>query len=700
SKKSLVVASIPESDIEIGGEAGQLALESIEHTFGRKEAIWTPVRATEGFEVVRRRLFLDCKDTKARDAVCTKFSKMYSKFQNDFPTEAGEADYFKRLQSCYPIHPEVFERLYGDWATLDRFQRTRGVLRLMAAVIHELWMGSDAGLMIMPGSLPLDRPNVRDELTRYLSESWNAVVDGEIDGRESVPFQTDQINQRFGGVLAARRVARTIMLGSAPTRMEQNVRGIESSRIRLGVVQPDENIATFNDALSTLTNTSAYLYSNPTKDRYWYDTRPTLRKMAEDRATQQLPSDVEFEIENRLQRLRVVHPFAGVHASPPSSFEVPDEQRARLVILAPKQTYNSKKESSPAQTAIVEMLEQRGKHPRIYRNMLAFVAADEKLMEELNKRVRYYLAWKSIKDDGEQLDLDKAQKQETENNLSREDRAVDDQINDAYCHLFVPYIDRTADLKKTQWDIASIKGGSESIVAKAGKRMLDNEQIIAEWAPMLLRMELDNLLWKEDDHISVKKLWEYLCSYGYLSRLAREDVLFNTIRKGVASSEFFAYAAGFDNTRYVDLKLNQAVIDVDRSGYLVKIDVAKRQLEAEGVQEPGSGLVTAGVSGAAEDPAGYDGEPGRTGIGVSGSKKKPKNTGFFLSTAIDRTRIGKEVQQLYEEVIKHLEDVDGATLDISLELTMKAPEGVPQQVVRTVIENCNTLKVKKFGFSD
>ena len=165
--------------------------------------------------------------------------------------------------SCYPIHPEVFDRLYEDWATLERFQRTRGVLRLMAAVIHELWMGSDAGLLIMPGSIPMDVPTVRDELTRHLSEGWNALVDREVDGRNSIPYQKDQANQRYGGKLASRREARTVMLGSAPTSRDQNVRGIESSRIRLGVVQPGENISVFNDALSTLTTSLAYLYRSP-----------------------------------------------------------------------------------------------------------------------------------------------------------------------------------------------------------------------------------------------------------------------------------------------------------------------------------------------------------------------------------------------------------------------------------------------------
>ena len=212
-----MVASIPESVIEIGGDAGKTALETIEHTFGRMEAIWKPVTASEGFEVVRRRLFLDCKDPDGRDAVCAKFSQMYIENQNDFPIEVKEVEYRQRMISCYPIHPEVFDRLYEDWATLERFQRTRGVLRLMASVIHELWMGNDAGFMIMPGSIPLDVPNVRDELTRHLSEGWNALVDREVDGRESIPYQTDKTNIRYGGRLVARRVARTVMLGSAPT---------------------------------------------------------------------------------------------------------------------------------------------------------------------------------------------------------------------------------------------------------------------------------------------------------------------------------------------------------------------------------------------------------------------------------------------------------------------------------------------------
>lgn len=699
SKNSLVVASIPESDIEIGGEAGRTALETIEHTFGRMESIWKPVAAHEGFEVVRRRLFLDCKNPDARDEVCTAFSRMYAQHPNDFPLEAKELEYKERMVACYPIHPEVFDRLYEDWATLDRFQRTRGVLRLMAAVIHELWMGNDASLMIMPGSLPLDVPNVRDELTRHLPEGWNAVVDREVDGKNSIPYQTDKANPRYGAHLAARRVARTVMLGSAPTVRDQRVRGIEASRIRLGVVQPGENIAIFNDALNTLQTTLAYLYTNSSGTRFWYDTRPTLRKTVEDRATQVPSTDVEYEIETRLRKLRKEKPFGGVHPCPASSLDVPDEQSARLVVLGPADQYKASQPENRAMTAVTDYLNNHGTAPRIYRNMLAFVAPDQGIMPSLEQAVRLYLAWKSIRDDREKLNLDAAQNRETENNLRRWDETVDERIKEAYCWLLVPYIDKSVDLKAILWDVSRISGGTEGIVTKAANKMLQNEDIITKWAPALLKMELDNLLWRDEDHIPIKKLWEQLCTYCYLPRLANENVLVETIRTGVNSTEYFAYASGFDGTRYIGLKFNQYVDNIERSGYLVKIDVAKQQLaeEAQKSQEGGDTTPPPGGTGGTTTIYPPTGDEGQT---AGEDSEPPKNTRFYMSAALDVTRIGRDVQRLVEEVINHLSSADGSQVEISLEVEVKAPAGLSQDVVRTVSENCRTLKVRSFGFED
>lgn len=709
SKNSLVVASIPESDIEVGGEAGKTALEAIEHTFGRMEAIWKPVAASEGFEVVRRRLFLDCKNPSAREMVCSHFSAMYRENPTDFPLETKEVEYRNRLLACYPIHPEVFDRLYEDWATLERFQRTRGVLRLMAAVIHELWMGSDAGLLIMPGSLPLDVPNVRDELTRHLSEGWNSLVDREVDGKRSVPWQQDKKVLRYGKVLASRRVARTIMLGSAPTVRQQSVRGIEASRIRLGVVQPGEQIAVFNDALSSLQGSLAYLYTSPSTDRFWYDTRPTLRKTVEDRATQIPASEVEYEIERRLKKLRREPPFEGVHICPASSLDVPDEQTVRLVVLRPAETVTTSIQGCAAMSAVGEILERRGNSPRTYRNMLIFLAPDQTALSALEQETRRYLAWLSVNNDSQDLNLDAAQSRETENSLKRSDETVNLRLSEAWCWLLAPSIDRS-DMKTVEWEKTRLSGGGDSIIARAGKKLLQNETVITRWAPALLLMELDDLLWRDTDTLPIKKLWDYLCTYCYLPRLAHYGVLEDAIQKGVQAEEYFAYAAGVTEGRFIELKSAQAA-QIDRNGFLVRTSAAQKQIEQKNAQKSDKpaytetnddiqkrGTQTTGP-GAVSVPF-----TAQTGTTTITSTPTPPAAGqsmrFFLSAPLNTTRVNRDVQRILEEVVSQLMAENDVALNIRLEVEAIAPNGVQQQTVRVVSENCRTLNIENFGFEE
>jgi predicted AAA+ superfamily ATPase len=710
SKNSLVVASIPESNIEIGGEAGKIVLDAIAHTFGRMESIWKPVTANEGFEVVRRRLFLSCKNPNARDEVCAAFSRMYNENSTDFPIETKELDYKKRMVSCYPIHPEVFDELYTNWSTLERFQRTRGVLRLMAAVVYDLWMNNDTGLMIMPGSIPLAVPNVRDELTRHLSDNWNGIVDKEVDGKDSIPYKTDEKERRYGRQRAARRVARTIMLGSAPTGREQAIRGIETSRIRLGIVQPGENIAEFNDALNTLRNTLTFLYTNPSGDRYWYDSRQSLRKTAEDRTQQISSSDVEYEIEKRLHKLNKEQTFAGVHICPASSLDVPDDQTARLVILRPVSEHRANNSNSSAMNTIAEILNNRGNTPRIYRNMLAFIASDQDLMSSLKQEVRWYLAWKYIKDNREDLNLDVAQNRETDNNLVRSNETVDTQLKEVYCWLLVPHIDRAVDIKTIIWDSIRLSGGSESIVAKAAKKMLQDEALISQWAPSLLLMTLNDILWRDSNHITLKQLWEHLCTYCYLPRLTNEKVLEDTIRRGVNSTEYFALAASFDGTRYIDLKFNQQVNIIEHSNCLVKTNIAQKQLTEEATQQQTEMTTQTRNNTNTYMPLRTD-QTTTTNYLISetaetkstpdeSNSENTKNTHFYMSAQLDTTRIGRDVQKLVEEIINHLTAVDDTQVEVTLELNVKSQKGLPKEVVRTISENCNTLRIKDYGFDE
>ena len=229
--RTLVVASMPSSEIEIGGEGGKVALERLKNTFGRIESPWRPASAEEGFEIVRRRLFQPITDPQlfaARDAVVRAFADCIGTGPGvsvGLPGRGLRAPARGRLSDS----SGTLRRLYDDWSSLDKFQRTRGVLRLMAAVIHALWERQDAGLLILPAMLPIDEPAVQFELTRYLDDPWVPVIEKDVDGAHSLPLSLDRDNPNLGRYSACRRVARTLFLGSAPTLHTAN-RGLKTGK--------------------------------------------------------------------------------------------------------------------------------------------------------------------------------------------------------------------------------------------------------------------------------------------------------------------------------------------------------------------------------------------------------------------------------------------------------------------------------------
>ena len=701
AERSQLVASIPESDIEIGGEAGKAALERIQHTIGRLEGIWRPVDADEGFEIVRRRLFSPVRDQTVHDSVCRAFTQLYDENPSDFPVECRDAPYLDRLRRAYPIHPELFDRLYDDWSPLDNFQKTRGVLRLMAAVIHHLWINEDRSPLILPGSIPLDSPRVREELLRYLPENWNAVVDKDVDGDRSEPRAIDEGNTRFGEISAARRVARTIFMGSAPHGSGQAVRGLEEMRIRLGAAQPDEHVSVFNDATKRLTDRLTHLYTRA--QRYWYDTHPNLRRTMEDRAAKLEMEVVETEIVRRLrQQTQRRGDFRAVHPCPTSA-DVPDESTARLVILPPTSGHQARSQNSSALTTVSEILEKRGDIPRTYRNMIIFVAPDTGEWDSLERETRRYLAWDSIVQEVEALNLDANQRREASRGKEQSNDTVEIRLNEAYSWLLVPTQERTDPIV---WEETRIPGSQETVVAKAVAKVRDDAQLIPEWSPILLKMELDNWLWKEESHIGLKRVWECLATYLYLSRLRDSDVLLATIQEGI-KTKAFGYANSVDDTgRYSGLQFGSAggSIYLDDESVLVKPDVAAKQIEADAAaatdstrpQPPASTSIGQGN----REPYTASGEQtAGAGTGTAPPQAtKPKR--FYGTVNLDSIRAVRDAQQVITEVVQHLTSLSGADVEVTMEIQAKVSDGVPDDVVRTVTENCRTLRFTTQEFEE
>ena len=691
SGRSQLVATIPESAIEIGDEGGQAALVRIEHTFGRLEDIWRPVGAREGFEIVRRRLFSPVKDEAARDRVCREFMQYYTENPSDFPAECREASYLDRLRQAYPIHPELFDRLYDDWSTLERFQRTRGVLRLMSAVIHRLWDSDDRSGLILPGSIPLDGPRVREEPLRYLPEGWNAVVDNDVDGVGAVPRSIDGDNPRFGAISASRRVARAIFMGSAPHVQQQTVRGIEDVRIRLGVAQPGESVAVFNDAIGRLANRLTHLYTS--SGRYWYDTRPNLRRTMEDRSVNLEPEAVEAEIVRRLRRIQRRGDFSAVHPCP-SSVDVPDESQARLVILSPKTGCRATDSNSPAHIAATEILNKRGDIPRTYRNMLIFVAPDVDTGASLESETRHFLAWGSIVEDADALNLDAHQQREAVRGKTRSNETVDMRLNDAYCWLIVPTQDGTSPI---EWEVTQIPGPQENPVAKAVQKVRGDEQLISKWSPTLLKMELDRWLWKEELHIGLKRVWECLATYIYLPRLRNSDVLLTAVREGIQTRDFGYANSVQDDGKYAGLQFGGPSLSIylDDQSVLVKPDTAQKQLDADA--ERTTPLQHPEPESKKKEPSGKY-TPGKGDEADPPLDANPKR--FYGTVNLDPMRVARDTQQIIEEVVQHLTSLPNATVVVTMDIQAVNSDGFPKDTVNTVKANCQTLKFSSEGFEE
>jgi predicted AAA+ superfamily ATPase len=706
AKNCLLVISLPASDtaasphtqaedIEVGGQRGREALGRLQNVVGRLESSWRPATAEESFAIVRRRLFESIPGSayRDRDVTARAFADLYRDQQAEFPPECREAEYEKRLKEAYPIHPEIFDRLYSDWSTLVKFQRTRGVLRLMAAVIHSLWEKGDRNPLILPANIPIDDPRVQSELTRYLSDNWAPVIEKDVDGSNSLPLKIDaEQSATLGKLQATRRVARTIYLGSAPTAGAAN-RGLEDRRVKLGCAMPGESVPVFGDALRRLAASATFLYHDGA--RYWYSTQPTVTKLADDRAEQYKrdPDRIHREMERRIrENLARAGDFRRLHPMPASGHDVPDELTVGLVVLGPDHPYSRDKES-PALALAESILQSRGNSPRLHRNALVFLAPDKTRLQDLEEATRRYLAWDSIVAEKEGLDLTPQQVRQAETQRTSADGAVKARIPETYQWLLVP--EQANPTAPVTWEASKLTG-QEPLAERALKRLRSEELMVAKLGPSVLRGQLDKIpLWRNGRDVSVAQLASDFAQYLYLQRLDGPHVLRDAIEAGCGlatwAQDSWAYADDWDEAdkRYRGLRTGQRVTipDVHSAGLLVRPDIARAQLEAERSEEP------VPPSGGEATPVD---QPGPKRPGEPAAPRMP--TSYHGTVELNASRVGRDAGRIAEEIISHLAGLVGSEVTVSLEIHARIPKGVPDAVVRTVTENGRTLKFTNQGF--
>jgi hypothetical protein len=337
------------------------------------------------------------------------------------------------------------------------------------------------------------------------------------------------------------------------------------------------------------------------------------------------------------------------------------------------------------------ILAERAAGSRTYRNMLVFLAPDKARLEELRDAARWYLAWKSVHDEHEELNLDGLERRQAETQTRHFDEAVTQRIGETFVWMLTPR--QEAGKPEVTWEQTRV-ASNEPIPVRVSKKLKVEEGLIAEYSGARLRMDLDRVpLWK-GDHVGVKELWSYYAQYLYLSRLRDSKTLAEAVQNGVASTTWehdaFAYADAWDEAtgRYVGLIAGGVPsVLVDGVSVVVKPEAARRQLDAEArAREP-----QAEPTGKPE-PA-PDGEPGAPTPREEAAVRR-----FFGVKTLDAQRVSRDADQVAAEVVRHLVSLVDADVEVKLEISANVPTGVPDDVVRTVTENAKTLKFEQHGF--
>ncbi|TLM86009.1 DUF499 domain-containing protein [Pseudarthrobacter sp. NamE5] len=712
---ALLVVSLPASDVvrdmagvempvenehEIGGTAGLEALRHLRSVIHRVETPWQPATIEESFEIVRRRIFksFGSEQDAARDLVVQKFTEHYLRYASEVPSEVMQPGYRSSMRTAYPIHPELFDRLYKDWSTLERFQRTRGVLRLMATVVYALWISGDRSPMVLPASIPLDNAKVFDELANHLDDSWKPIVDADVAGETSTANVVDSEIKILGKSMATKRAARCVFLGTAPlANLRQRdgsagtIRGIEQKRVVLGSTYPGDNPAHVTDGLRRLGDLGKYM--NRDQDRYWLSLQQTVAQIVQERADSYHDDQVFDELASVVRQETDKGLFERVHRFPPGSIDVEDDAGIALVIFGPDRPF-SKRAKSMAEDASLDFLNKRGTNARIHKNSLVFLAPEVDRIDVLLNAVRHRMAWEYILGNRDSLNLDQHNIKVAESRVAQAKQTVSDAIREAYRWILVPTQEPgSADIYLEP----ILMNGTGTLAERVTRKADAGEFVVRSFSPSLLRIQINRLnLWKEKPYVPLDVLAGYFSQYVYMPKVTQPKVVIDAVWRLdevlAIAMDGFAYADAYEEGRFLGLTVS-APTAVRQGGLIVDPAVALEQIskdsQPEEEAEPGTPGQTPSNPDSTPQKTGQDG--GRADDGGTTGKTPSR---FHATKDLTINRVVRDVGQIYEEILSHFV-TSAAAVRVSIDIESEQLNKLTADQRTAIRENLRTL-----GFDD
>ena len=415
----------------------------------RKEWNITPTNDDEIAPVIANRLF-ETVDREAADTVASTYdTRFFDNSDSSVSGADGDDDYADRIQRFYPFHPATIDILTDKVDSLDRFQKTRGALRLLSRAVYQLWAAPPDEYdrhLIRPYDLTLADSEIRAEAQDLFeavdleaartADIWNA------EGNSHA--QIEDRNRAADGLPAlGSHLATTIFWHSLAFGTENTKRGVTFSDLQTAVAHPQVRFDKYSDSLDRLTykgglNTeTACYFLHAENNLYRFSSQATPSQILADERDAVEPGEIRDEIEERISGLKQGHGGFEVH-TPERPHELPDEGgNPKLAVMHYESLAVSAGDSPPKLLEeILQYNDDKGSH-RTYKNNLVFILADSDKRRDAEDTVRKYLARKSVLETDEYEDVLSPEQFEEVRELKRK-LLVNTAIKQIYRHLFYP----------------------------------------------------------------------------------------------------------------------------------------------------------------------------------------------------------------------------------------------------------------------
>lgn len=512
-KNACLVCTLP-SSAPYSSEIGERALNDLQMIFGRIESISTPVEGMERYEIIRKRLFENIGDEKIRREVAQAYFEMYQNLGADMPPEVKDVSYRNKIEHAYPFHPELIDLLHKRWGSYPTFQRTRGVLRLMAEVVADLYRRKVPATLIQSSQVNLENQTIRREFIKHIGNEYDSVITMDISGKDANSVKIDrEMESEYEKYGIARGIATSVFLYSFSGSGKG---GITLPWLRVALLREGIPSTIIGDAVNKMENRLWYFHSDG--QQYRFVNQPNLnRVILEKEGT--IPSGRVLD-EVREQIRKNSGKDLECYIWPKDPADIPDDKRLKLAIFSPDYTDYTRKNAE-------EFFEKAGSGFRVYKNTLFLLAMDSSGYATLSSSIRNLIALSEIEKDPNIINtLSKKDKNILKDRLVKTRDDLLSKILSAYRHLAI------MESNGVVWRDLGIPtaGLYPSISAMVRQHLILEGRLLTQIGPKYI---IDRIFRADDVEKDVKDIYETFLKTPGLAIPEDEDVLLNAIKEGV-----------------------------------------------------------------------------------------------------------------------------------------------------------------------